>query len=134
MKTSILLNKKIFGWYTIFLSSIYFLIALYQLTLFVTSAEFRKYGINILIFPQSFFFIGIGVFRIIVGRLLLKETFDKVLFRFIFGLICFFEIGLGFIYGLALIDRLGLIGNIVVLLFIVYYITALLFFRRLKNL
>lgn len=121
-------NKTILGWFTLFLSVIYFSIAFYQLILFFTSAEARKYGVNVLIFPQAFLLIGIGILRIMAGYQLLGSTLNKSRFILFFGLFCFFELVLGFMYSLVLVDRLGIVGNGIVIVFVIYYVFALLFF------
>lgn len=133
MSKSFFISKRLFAWFTVCLSSVYFISALYQLILFFISPEIRKYGISVLVFPLAFLLIGVGSIRLVVGRMLFKEHFDKSVFKFVFGLLCFFEIVLGFIYGLALVEELGLLGNIIVLLFIFYYVLSLPFFRNIKS-
>lgn len=124
------INRKIFGWFTIVLSLGYFVTAFYQITMFFISEEMKKCGMSVLTFPLSLVFIAIGIGRIYAGRLLFKDICDKESFRFVFGLICFCEIAFGFIYGLALVEELGIIGNIIVLAFIGYYLISIPFLRR----
>ena len=131
MENPPILNRIQFGWFTILLSTIYFFTAAYQIFFFITSAQLKKYGINVLTFPLAFLFIGIGGIRIYCGYLFLGKSSDGNIIKFVFTLLCFFEISVGFIYGLALVEEVGLMGDIVVLLFVLYYVIAFLFFKKL---
>jgi len=124
-----LINKKRFGQFTFLLSSVYFITAIYQIAMYFISTEIRKYGISALVFPFAIFLCLVGIVRLYLGYLLLKKVFEKWLIALVFGFLCFIEISFGFFAGLILIDELKLAGGLIIMLFVIYYIYALLFFK-----
>ena len=135
MKMNILwTNKSYFGLFTMFLSTVYFLYALYLIiaTLFVE--EIRNYGMSPLNIFAACLFIGIGLFRFNAGHILIRKVFDKELFKTVFAFVCFFEILFSSFWGFVLITETGLFGYIIVSAFVIYYIVAIMFCRKLKHL
>ncbi|MDD3905375.1 MAG: hypothetical protein PHS46_02465 [Candidatus Omnitrophica bacterium] len=124
------INKKRFGRFTLLLSPVYFITATYQVSMYIISAEIRKYGISLLVFPFALFLVLVGVVRVYLSYLLLRNACEEWMIKLIFVFLCAIEIFFGFFAGLILIAELGLIGNIIVMLFVIYYVYALLFFRN----
>lgn len=125
-------NNKYFAWSTVLLSLVHIYFALLNVGKLIINRA--SCGLDMVIIP---FFVSllllIVALRVASGMIVLKPKVDKVALMICFGLFCFPEIVFGFIYGLALVEEMGLIGTLIVCAFILYYLYALLFFRRLRT-
>lgn len=75
----------------------------------------------------------LAILRISLSYLLWRENFEKTIFKILFGVLFFCELGFGLIYIIPLIERGGIVGKLAVLAFIIYYVIGFPFIKKLQT-
>ncbi len=124
------LSRKFFGIFTIALSIPYVYLAIFLALHMINLSEAHGYKVTKAMFYIPLFPGLLFLARTYIGVLLLQKELDHERFRFVFTLVCFFEAIAGSVILLSIVREYRLMGNIVTLSLLLYYICAFPFIRR----